>query len=51
MSADSTEESTGRKEGRAVILQKASIGQFGSYLRPVLDYKWYASNSNAMPSV
>lgn len=42
------------QEGRKVELffcRKLPLGKFGSYLRPVLDYKWYASNSNAMPSV
>lgn len=41
------------QEGRKIELlfcRKLPLGKFGSYLRPVLDYKWYASNSNAMPS-
>lgn len=42
------------QEGRKVELlfcRKLPLGKFGSYFRPVLDYKWCASNSNAMPCV
>lgn len=50
VSADSTEESTGRKE-ELLFCRKLPLGKFGSYLWPVLDYKWCAHNSDAMPSV
>lgn len=42
------------QEGRKVELlfcRKLPLGKFGSYLRPVLDYKCSASNLNAVPSV
>lgn len=42
------------QEGRKVellLFRKFLLGKFGSYLRPVLDYKCCASNFNAMPSI